>query len=223
MPVFWVLGILALVAVLLLRTRLGILIAVKGRDFTVTVRAGFLRLRVFPRRERRDGQAARRTRKKPEKAKEAEKPPPPRRPAVTQIFRAVRTMPPLLWRMLKRVLRGTRIDPLEFYVSFGGSEDPAQAAGLCGYALTAVWTVMPRLERVLSIPDPYLDFEADFEAAETYIEGEAGVSVRLGTVLLALLPVAVGLVSVFRDGEKRETRREGRGSVRVKPGSADGV
>ena len=217
MPVLWVLGILALVAVLLLRTRIRVLLSMRRRALALTVGAGFLRVQILPREERPKAETpAKKPHKRPKKQKEEA---PARRITFAQIRLALRTVPPLIWKMLKRILRGTRIDPLEIYISIGGREDPAKAAEQCGYVLAAIWGVMPRLEQILIIPEPFLDVEPDFDAARTSIEGELGISIRIGTLIAAAFPLLMGLLHVWneirkdsREDErrnKRENKRKG--------------
>ena len=218
MPVLWVLGILALVAVLLLRARIRVLLSMRRRALALTVRAGFLRVQILLREERPKEKApAEKPRKRPEKKEKEESP--ARRITFAQIRLALRTVPPLIWKMLKRILRGTRIDPLEIYISIGGREDPAKAAEQCGYVLTAIWGIMPRLEQILIIPEPFLDVEPDFDAAQTSIEGELGISIRIGTLIAAAFPLLMGLLHVWNEirkdsrederRDKRENKRKG--------------
>ena len=148
-------------------------------------------------------------RKRPEKEKEES---PARRITFAQIRLTLRTVPPLIWKMLKRILWGTRIDPLEIYISIGGREDPAKAAEQCGYVLAAIWGIMPHLEQILTIPEPFLDVEADFDAAETAVEGELGISIRAGALIAAVFPLLVGLLHIWNVIQKdsREDERKGR-------------
>ena len=218
MPVFWVLAVLALVAVLLLRTRISLLLSVqklsvKEQDVALTLRAGFLHVAILPRKEEPEKPPQKKKkRKRPPKETKKEKEVPARRVTFSQIVFALRTVPPLIRKALRRILRGTRIDPLELYISIGGEEDPAQAAQECEYALAAVWAFMPRLERVLAIPEPYIDVAADFDAAETSIEGEIGVSIRMGTAAAAVIPLIAGLIHIWntmtKENKKRAARRE---------------
>lgn len=86
-------------------------------------------------------------------------------------------------RALRRLLRGIRIDPLQVGVTLGGSEDPAETAALYGRAEGAIWAVMPALEQLVRIPHPGIHLGMDFDSAKTDVQGEVGVSVRIGTLL----------------------------------------
>lgn len=42
---------------------------------------------------------------------------------------------------------------------------------------------MPVLERLLVIPHPHIHLDVDFTAEETKLQGTAGISARIGTLL----------------------------------------
>ena len=75
-------------------------------------------------------------------------------------------------------------------------EDPVNTAQWYGWANTAMWTVMPRLEEWIHIPDPHIHMEMDFTAAETKVSGTVGASYRIGD-LLAIGFAAAGPVLKF--------------------------
>lgn len=207
---FGVLALVALVAVLLLKTRIGIHISFQKSDVTAEIRAGFLRVRLFPFPEKpEEGAKAEKPVKEKKGGKAGGKKQPP--PSFAQIRRALETVPPLIRAALKRILRGTRIDPLELYISFGGREDPARAAGQCGYALAAIWAIMPSLERALVIPEPFLNVEPDFDAAETSIDGEIGITISPGAAAAAALPLLAGLLRVWNGIQKENRKQENQG------------
>ena len=75
-----------------------------------------------------------------------------------------------------------RIDPLRLSVVFAG-EDPAAVAQTYGWASSAMWTLMPRLETLLVIPDPSIHLELDLSREKIQLQGKVGVSARIGTLL----------------------------------------
>lgn len=95
----------------------------------------------------------------------------------------LRELLPAVWESLQRVLHNVgkriRIDPLYLNVVFGGS-DPCETAEWYGAACSAMWAVMPRLERLVQLPDPELHFNVDFSAESTKASGEIGVYFRIG-------------------------------------------
>lgn len=179
----WVLGILALLIVLLCRTRAGVLVTL-GDAVRVDVKLGPLRIQIVPGREK--------TAKKPQKEKKEgkEKKPFPK-PSLADIQDALRTLGPPLKKALGRTRRGIRIDPLRLSLAIGGREDPAAAAKLYGEINAGVWAGMPALEQLLDIPDPRIHTETDFEAEKTRTEGTLGVTIRIGTVLAVGFGIAV--------------------------------
>ena len=94
-----------------------------------------------------------------------------------------------------------RIDPLRLSVVFAG-EDPAAVAQTYGWASSAMWTLMPQLERLLKIPDPHIHLGTDFGAARTRIEGEAGVAFRIGDLLIIGLGFGIPLLKWLRKRKK---------------------
>ena len=104
-----------------------------------------------------------------------------------------------------------RIDPLRMSVVFAG-EDPAAVAQTDGWASRAMWTLMPQLERLLKIPDPHIHLGTDFGAARTQIEGEAGITFRIGDLLIIGLGFGIPLLKWLRK-RKKEIEQ----SVKVAP------
>ena len=94
-----------------------------------------------------------------------------------------------------------RIDPLRMSVVFAG-EDPAAVAQTYGWASSAMWTLMPQLERLLKIPDPHIHLGTDFGAARTQIEGEAGITFRIGDLLIIGLGFGIPLLKWLRKRKK---------------------
>lgn len=94
-----------------------------------------------------------------------------------------------------------RIDPLRLSVVFAG-EDPAAVAQTYGWASSAMWTLMPQLERLLKIPDPHIHLGTDFGAARTQIEGEAGITFRIGDLLIIGLGFGIPLLKWLRKRKK---------------------
>ena len=144
------------------------------------------------------------TRKKADEDGE-EKKPAKQREKLSLSFEDVRSALPYLWEGLKRALARTRrrmrIDPLRLSVVFAG-EDPAAVAQTYGWASSAMWTLMPQLERLLKIPDPHIHLGTDFGAARTQIEGEAGVAFRIGDLLIIGLGFGIPLLKWLRKRKK---------------------
>lgn len=191
----WILCILILLAVLLCLTRVGVRAAMLEGTLTLDLKVGMIHIRLMPKKKTAEKKVEQHA--QPEKdTKPSQKKAFPK-PALEDIKDAVRTLMPPLKRALGRTRRGIRIHPLRLALTLGGREDPAAAAEQYGYLHTGVWTVMPQLEHLLDIPDPRLHIGLDFDAAETVVEGEAGISIRVGTILAVGFIVAVPALKWF--------------------------
>lgn len=202
----WILGILAALILLLCRTRVGVHAVFDGNVLTLDAKIGLFRLRILPGKEKKQTpkKAAKAVEEKQKKAKKTSIP----KPALGDIKDAVHTLaPPLKWA-LGRTRRGIRIRPMQLCLTVGGREDPAAAAELYGYLHAGVWTAMPALERLLVIPDPYIHVGIDFDAVDTAIKGELGVSARIGTLLAAALGAGIPALRWFLRYQKKYKRQK---------------
>ena len=101
-----------------------------------------------------------------------------------------------LGAMLRAVCRRLRIDPLEIFVTFGGT-DPADTAQTYGYASAAMWALMPRAEELFCIPNPSLHLRMDYGADKTRVEGTLGLSFRVGGLFAVVFALAIPLLKWF--------------------------
>ena len=203
---WWILGILLLVILLLCLTRVGVLIRF-GEAPAISVRFGFLKFQVLPEpKKKKTPKCERKVKKKqtpkPEAAPGADFP----KPTLKDIRKALKV---LMWLPLKKALyrtrRGLRIDPLEVSLVLGGQAEPADAAQLYGQLHGVVWTGMPVLERLLVIPRPYIHLDVDFTTEETKLQGNVGLSARIGTLLRIGMTVAVpGVRWLLADMKKKQ-------------------
>lgn len=200
---FWIL--LALVLVLLCLTRVGVWAAFGKEGVFLDARIGPLRVHILPAKPKKS--------KKPKTDKKPQKPKAPkeksaeekRKPniALEDIRDALHSLLPPLGRALRRLGRGIRIRPLRLSVVLGGREDPAASARLYGELQAAVWTGMPLLERLADIREPYIHTDVDFSADAPAVEGEAGVTLRVGTLLAMGFGVAFPALGWFLRWRKR--------------------
>lgn len=204
----WILGILAVLIVLLCRTRVGVHGAFGCGTLTLDAKVGLVRIRILPAKEKKKqtaGPAKKAEKTAGEKAKKPKAPLP--KPSLVDIKDAVHTLAPPLKRALRRTRRGIRIHPLQLSITVGGREDPAAAAELYGYLHAGVWTGMPVLEQLLVIPAPYIHVGMDFDAPDTIVEGELGISARIGTLLAAAFGVGVPALRWFLGYQKKHKQQ----------------
>ena len=191
MTALWIVGIVLFLLLVIFLSRVGAEV-VFGAETGVTLRLGPVRVQVLPRKEK----TKKPKKEKPPKKRKEEKPK-KEMPKIT--VRAILRGLPELWGIAKKGLRMTfrriRISPMEISAVIGG-EDPADTAILYGKLNAAMWTVMPRLEEWIHIPDPHIHMEMDFTAEETKVSGTVGASYRIGD-LLAIGFAAAGPVLKF--------------------------
>lgn len=206
--VLWILGILLALLVLLCLTRVGVH-ALFGDALALDAKIGPFRIHILP-GKKQDKKREKRAKepKEAEKSEEkAEKKPCFPKPSMADIREAVSVLWPPLKRALKRTRRGVRIHPMDLCVTLGGQEDPAAAAQLYGEAHAGVWAVMPVLERLLVIPEPHIHIGIDFNASETKVEGELGVTARVGTLLAVGATVAFPALKWFLRYRKKQKKQ----------------
>lgn len=203
--VLWILGILLALIVLLSVTRVGVHAEFR-ETLLLDAKIGWFRIHILPAKEankkkKERGKKAEDTEERTEK--KGKKQPFPK-PSFTDIRDAVSALWPPLKRALNRTRRGLRIEPLDLIVTLGGSEDPASAAQVYGELNAAVWSAMPILERLLVIPSPHIRIGIDFMEPKTKLEGEVGVTARIGTLLAVGATIGFPALKWFLQYKKKE-------------------
>ena len=205
--ILWILGVLLALIVLLCVTRVGVH-AVFGETLLLDVKIGWFRIHILPAKEpnkKKKDQGKETEKAKKTEEKEEKKPFP--KPSFADVRDAVSTLWPPLKRALDRTRRGLRIAPLDLSVTLGGLEDPASAAQLYGELYAAVWSAMPVLERLLVIPSPHIHIGIDFMEAKTKLEGEVGVSARVGTLLAVGATIGFPALKWFLQYKKKKEKQ----------------
>lgn len=200
--VFWLIG----------RIRLGVHVALQANSPTVTAKIGPFGVQLFPAKKKKDKSPKEKKPKKATKktsetnAAEKEK---KKLPKITleDIRSAIDALWPPLKRALGRTRRSIRIRPLDLSITVGAAKDPASAAELYGYIHMGVWTGMPALEQLLVIPDPHIHVGIDFDAPDTRLDGEAGLSIRVGTLVAVALGVGIPALKWFMKFQKKQTQQ----------------
>ena len=206
----WILGILLLLIILLLLLRVGVRIRF-GDELCVTATAGPIRLQLVPKPEKEKKEKPKKETASETKKEGGEKKSSDKKLPLGLTFADIRSALPALWFSLKRGLRRTRqrlrIDPMRLSVCFGG-DDPAQVAETYGWANVAMWTVMPEVEKLTRMPDPRIHLETDFNAAETRVSGEVGLSFRIGDLVSIGIAFAGPALKWFRAFRKAQMTQE---------------
>jgi hypothetical protein len=195
----WILGVLAAFLLLVCLTRVGAQIVLKDGSATVDVRVSVFRIRVYP--EKESAGTEKKEKKQQGKGKDSKKAFP--KPSLEDIKDAAKTLWPPLKKAVGRVRRGIRISPMDISLTLGGLDDPAKTSELYGYLHSGMWSVMPVLEEGLDIPDPHLHIGIDFNTEKTVVEGELGVTARIGTLLAAGLCVGIPALRWFLKYRKK--------------------
>ena len=181
------LAVLALLLVLILSLRLRVSLSAKDGALTAEVRAGPVRYRLYPPPERKPPKASGKPEPKPSAPKQK------RSPDVKRILRIVRRLWNPVLEALRNVRGAVRVDPLTLRVTYGGRNEPADAAVLCGDTLALVWAVMPTLERLCRIPRPCIRVDTDFDAPDLRLEADVGLTLRVWALLFSLRPLLKAL------------------------------
>ena len=188
---------------LLCLTRVGAQVVLKDGSATVDVKVSLFRIRVYPGKEKKEKEPKKE--KKP--GKDGKKKSLPKF-ELEDIKDAVKTLWPPLRRALNRTRRGLRIAPLDLSLTLGGLEDPAKTAELYGWLHTGMWSAMPALEELIDIPDPHLHIGVNFNAEQTALEGEIGITARIGTLLAAGLGIGIPAVRWFLRYQKKQKQQK---------------
>lgn len=209
----WILLVIAALILLVCVTRVGVWAAFGGDGVRLNVRVGVLQVHILPAKvkKRKGGKAEKKKKAKPEKKVEAKTDEGGEKKKLPFTFEdvkdAVRTLFPPLRRALGRTRKGVRIRPLRLSVVLGGLVDPAASAKLYGEIQAAVWNGMPVLEKLVDIPEPYIHTDVDFLAAAPAVEGEVGVTFRIGTLIAVGFGIAFPAVRWFLKFRKRLKKR----------------
>ena len=209
MTALWIIGILLALIVLLCMTRVGVHAVFGGETLLLDAKIGWFRIHILPAKDS-DKEEKKREKKEAdhtESTEETKKKAGFSKPPMEDIRDAVSTLWPPLKRALDRTRRGLRIHPMNLSVILGGGEDPASAAQLYGELHAGVWSVMPLLEQLLVIPEPHIHVGLDFQADQTVLEGELGVSARIGTLLAVAATVGFPALKWFLRYQKKQKKQ----------------
>ena len=206
MTVLWcILGAIALLVIIVLLLRVGVFVTLTD-TLTVLLRIGPAAIPLYPTAEKKEKST-------PKKAKPATKPTPKGKKKLSlditrqDVQEALKAVWQALEGVLRRIGRRVRITPCEVSVVVGGPW-PDKVAEQYGLVSAAVWTVMPRLEQLIHIRDPYIHLDVDFNAPSTNVEGKLGLYLRVGDLLAIAFAAARPLLKFYFPFRRRQKARQ---------------
>lgn len=204
----WILGILIVLAVLICRTRVGVLVRFGDGPVSAVLTLGPFSIPLAGKPEkkpRKKPQQAKKREKHPKKSEKEEKKPAFPKVTAADVKEAARILWPPLKKALGRTRRSVRLDPMTVCVTIGAAEDPAAGAEVYGWASGAMYNIMPALEELVRVPDPSVHVGLDFDSPATRWAGEAGLSLRIGTVIAVAFGVGVPALRWLSALKKKQT------------------
>ena len=206
MTVLWcILGALALLVIIVLLLRVGVLVSLTD-TLTVLLRIGPVAIPLYPAAEKKEKLASK-------KAKPATEPTPKAKKKLSlditrqDVQEALKAVWQALEGVFRRIGRRIRVTPCEVSVVVGGPW-PDKVAEQYGLISAAVWTVMPRLEQLIHIRDPYIHLDVDFNAPSTNVEGKLGLYLRVGDLIAIAFAAAKPLLKFYFPFRRRQKARQ---------------
>ena len=206
MTVLWcILGALALLIIIVLLLRVGVQVSLTD-TLTVLLRIGPVAIPLYPAVEKKEKPT-------PKKTKPATEPTPKAKKKFSlditrqDVQEALKAVWQALEGVLRRIGRRVRVTPCEVSVVVGGAW-PDKVAEQYGLISAAVWTVMPRLEQLIHIRDPYIHLDVDFNAPATNVEGKLGLYLRVGDLLAIAFAAAKPLLKFYFPFRRRQKARQ---------------
>lgn len=163
--------------------RVGGLAEYSAQGFRAWVRAGALKIRVFPLNKK--DKPARKKEKKAQPPKKKEEAPPPPKPLAEKAGGALdyaRALLPVALDAVGTMYGKLRMDTLELELTVGAA-DPADAAMRYGQASAALGALWEPLTRAFHVKDGRARVRVDFEAGEMTVYGLASLSIKIGQIL----------------------------------------
>ncbi len=212
MTVLWcILGAIALLIIIVLLLRVGVFVTLTD-TLTVLLRIGPAVIPLYPAVEKKEKSA--------KKAKPATAATPKKKKKLSlditrqDVQEALKAAWQALEGVLRRIGRRIRVTPCEVSVVVGGPW-PDKVAEQYGLVSAAVWTVMPRLEQLIHIRDPYIHLDVDFNAPATNVEGKLGLYLRVGDLLAIAFAAAKPLLKFYFPFRRRQKARQAAAAVQA--------
>lgn len=203
MTVWIVLGAIAAALVLLSLVRVGGTVEYSRSGVLIRLRAGPLRIRVYPPRPKKaDGQ------EKPKRVKKKSKPeeeqPEPKPGGQLGPLKAAL---PVVADAAGQLRRKVRVDRLLLDVTAAAS-DPAAAALAFGGVNAAIGMIWPLLENNFNIGDRRIRTRVDFNLTEPEIYLYGSFSLRLGQAAALALRLGIRFLKLWSGRNQEQTKKE---------------
>ncbi|HJG86417.1 DUF2953 domain-containing protein [Pseudoflavonifractor capillosus] len=203
MTVWVVLGAIAAALVLLSLVRVGGTVEYSRSGVLIRLRAGPLRIRVYPPRPKKaDGQEKpKRVKKKPKPEEEQPEPKPGGQ------LGPLKAILPLVADAAGQLRRKVRVDRLLLDVTAAAS-DPAAAALAFGGVNAAIGMIWPLLENNFNIGDRRIRTRVDFNLTEPEIYLYGSFSLRLGQAAALALRLGIRFLKLWSGRNQEQTKKE---------------
>lgn len=203
----WILGILIVLAVLIGRTRIGVRVRFGEAPVSAVLTLGPFRIPLTGKAEKEPEKPLKKAKKKektPKTSKEKQEKSSLPKVTAADVKEAVERLWPPLKKALRRTRRSVRVDRMTVSVTIGAADDPAAGAEAYGWASGAMFNSMPALEELVRIPEPSVHIGLDFDSNATRVQGDVGVSLRLGTLIAVAFGVGVPALRWLSDLKKKQ-------------------
>lgn len=203
MTVWIVLGAIAAALVLLSLVRVGGTVEYSRSGVLIRLRAGPLRIRVYPPRPKKaDGQEKpKRVKKKSKPEKEQPEPKPGGQ------LGPLKAALPVVADAAGQLRRKVRVDRLLLDVTAAAS-DPAAAALAFGGVNAAIGMIWPLLENNFNIGDRRIRTRVDFNLTEPEIYLYGSFSLRLGQAAALALRLGIRFLKLWSGRNQEQTKKE---------------
>ena len=203
MTVWNVLGAIVAALVLLSLIRVGGTVEYSRSGTLVRLRAGPLRIQVYPPKPRKkSGEKKPKRAKKSTKTQEEEPEPKPGGQLDT-----LKAMLPLVADAAGQLRRKVRVDRLLLDVTAAAS-DPAMAALSFGGVNAAIGMIWPLLENNFNIGDRRIRTKVDFNLTEPEAYLYASFSLRVGQAVILALTLGMKFLKLWSGRNQEQTKKE---------------
>ncbi len=203
MTVWIVLGAIVAALVLLSLIRVGGTVEYSRSGTLVHLRAGPLRIQVYPPKPRKKSGE-----KKPKRAKKSAKPQEEQpEPKLGGQLDTLKAMLPLVADAAGQLRRKVRVDRLLLDVT-AAAPDPAMAALGFGGVNAAIGMIWPLLENNFNIGDRRIRTKVDFNLTEPEAYLYASFSLRLGQAVVLALTLGMKFLKLWSGRNQEQTKKE---------------